>query len=145
MNNLTPAAFVPELMRDLRSFVVVCEDLLALSSREHQALTSLAEYQSFDFFRGRKDLLTRLDQSLINIRQRRQTWQQCNPAERARHSEVKALFQMLQDLIIRILQLDRENQQSLLRRGLLPAREVPSFAGQQPHYVAGLYRRHSSP
>jgi hypothetical protein len=44
---------------------------------------------------------------------------------------------------MKFLQLDRENQQSLLRRGLVPPRHLPAVAAQQPHYVAGLYRRHA--
>ena len=33
---------------------------------------------------------------------------------------------------------------ALLRRGLVPARHVPSFASQPPHYAAKLYRRHAT-
>jgi hypothetical protein len=81
---------------------------------------------------------------MIEIRHWRQLWQQSNPVERGSVSDVKAMIQMLQNLIVRILQLDRENQQSLLRRGLVPARQVNSFAAPPNHYVASLYRRNTS-
>jgi len=42
-----------------------------------------------------------------------------------------------------VLLLDRENQQALLRRGLLPARHLPAAAVQRPHCVADAYRRHT--
>jgi len=37
--------------------------------------------------------------------------------------------------------LDRENEQALLRRSLVPARQLPSVNRQRPHFVADLYRR----
>jgi hypothetical protein len=39
--------------------------------------------------------------------------------------------------------LDRENQQAMLRRGLVPVRHLPPAAAQRPHFVAGLYQRHA--
>ena len=143
MNQVPPATFVPVLETELRAFAVVCEDLLALAARDHQALNGPGDYQAFEFFRSRKDLLARLDSSLNNLRKWRLAWQQSDPKERARYPQVKSLFQMLQDQIVKILQLDRENQQALLRRGLLPARHVPALAGQRAHCVADLYRRHA--
>ena len=49
---------------------------------------------------------------------------------------------MLQNLLVKILQLDRENQQALLRRGLVPARHVTACAAPPSHYVANLYLKH---
>jgi hypothetical protein len=46
-------------------------------------------------------------------------------------------------LLMKVLLLDRDNQQALLRHGLVPARQLPSSAVQQPHCVADAYRRHS--
>jgi len=53
------------------------------------------------------------------------------------------LLQAGQDAVVRILMLERENQQALLRRGLCPAQHLPPAASQQPGYVAQLYRRHT--
>ena len=127
----------------LRSYLALCEEVLALVRRESQALAGSGEYQSFEFYQGRKTLLLRLDEALNLLRTWRQAWQRLDPAERAQHSEVKALLQAVQDVLVKILVLDRENQQALLRRGLVPARQVNSFASQPPHYAARLYRRHS--
>jgi hypothetical protein len=144
MNPPTAATFIPDLMRDLRGFAALCEEALSLAGREHRALAESGSYQPLEFYQLRKDLLGRLDPLMIEIRRWRQLWQQSNPVERGSISDVKAMIQMLQDLIVRILQLDRENQQSLLRRGLVPARQVNSFAAPPNHYVAGLYRRNTS-
>ncbi|HWI60092.1 MAG TPA: hypothetical protein VNZ22_22895 [Bacillota bacterium] len=138
-----PLEFTQELTRDLQAHLALCQETLDLAARENQALASPAGYQSFEFYQQRKDLLPRLDQSLMLLRNWRQRWQEVSPAERARCPEVKALFQSVQDLLMKVLLLDRENQQALLRQGLLPARHLPAAAVQQPHCVADLYRRHS--
>jgi len=142
---MTPSSvpeFAAALARDLRDYLALCEQALALAGEENQALNGGAEYPSFGFYQKRKGLLSGLESSLMKLRGWRQTWQQTDAAERARCSEVKPLFQAIQDLLMRVLLLDRENQQALLRRGLVPAGHLPLAAGQQqPHYVADLYRR----
>ncbi len=145
---MNPSAFPPfisELTAHLRGYLSLCEEVLALAGRENQDLAAPADYQPFEFHQGRKALLSRLDEALNLLRTWRQAWQRLDAAERARHSEVKLLLQSVQDALVRILVLDRENQQALLRRGLVPARQVPAFASQPPHYAAQLYRRHGSP
>lgn len=136
--------FISELTAQLRDYLGVCNEALALTSRESHALAGTGDYQSFDLYQGRKALLLKLDQSLNLLRTWRQAWQRLDSQERARYTEVKSLIQAVQDSLVKILNLDRENQQALLRRGLLPARHVPSFAAQTPHYAAHLYRRHSA-
>jgi hypothetical protein len=144
MNTKTLPPFASELASHLRGYLGLCEEVLSFTTRESQALAAQSDYQPFEFHQGRKALLLRLDEGLNLLRVWRQGWQQVDPAEQMRYSEVKLLLQMVQDTLVRILVLDRENQQALLRRGLVPARHVPSFASQPPHYAAQLYRRHAS-
>jgi len=138
-----PASFIPDLMRDLRAFAAVCEEALALACQEHLALAGTGNYQPVEFCQLRKDLLARIDSVMVGIRRWRLLWQQGRPVERDSVSDVKAVIQMLQDLIVRILQLDRENQQSLLRHGLVPARHMTACAAPPSNFVASLYRRHN--
>jgi hypothetical protein len=86
-------------------------------------------------------LLPRLNQSLDTLRRHRVDWQKFSPDERARYPEIGTLLRQNQDLTMKIILLDRENEQSLLRRGLVPARELPSVNRQRPHFVANLYRK----
>lgn len=144
MNDSRPAGPVPELLRDLRAFVALGHDILALAVREHQALAGGGDYPAFEFHRARKDLLLRLDPLTMGLRRWRRRWQECSPAERAKQTDATIAMRTLQNLIAKILQLDRENQQALLRRGLVPARQLNSFAAPPAHYVAGLYRRHTA-
>ena len=62
-------------------------------------------------------------------------------AERASAADLQRLMKDNQDLIMKVIVLDRENEQALLRRGLLPNRQLPSVNRQRPHFVAELYRR----
>ncbi len=135
--------FEPSFAQDLRAHLALCEEVMGLTIRENQALSGQSTYQPFEFYQRRKNLMPRLEQSLMALRKWRNRWQQAAPDERAGCSEVKALFQSVQSLLMKVLLLDRENQQALLRHGLVPARHLPSSAVQQPHCVADAYRRHS--
>jgi hypothetical protein len=54
------------------------------------------------------------------------------------------LLREVQNLLPRLLMLDRENQQEMLRRGVIPATQLPPAASQRPNFVANLYRRHAA-
>jgi hypothetical protein len=97
-----------------------------------------------EFHQLRNSLLPRLDQSYKRLKEVRLAWQQLDPAERRRNTDVIALFRQNQDLIMKIVLLDRENEQALLRRGLVPTTQLPSVNRQRPHFVAELYRRDGS-
>jgi hypothetical protein len=45
---------------------------------------------------------------------------------------------------MKILLLDRENQQAMLRRGLMPAQYVPASAAQRQNYITSVNRRHTA-
>jgi hypothetical protein len=144
MTSIPLPANLQNLAAHLRSQLALSEEALALTGRENQALAAPGDYQPFEFYQGRKALLSRLDEALNSLRSWRLAWQQLDAAERGRAPEVKQLLQAVQDVLVKILVLDRENQQALLRRGLVPARQMPAFAAQPPHYAARVYRRHSS-
>jgi hypothetical protein len=66
------------------------------------------------------------------------------PVERGQNPAIAPLLRQNQDLIMKIIVLDRENEQTLLRRGLVPPRQLPSLNRQRPHFVTELYRRGGS-
>jgi len=138
MNNSLATEFIPGLAADLQAFRALCEEVLALATRERQALSDQNDYKPGEFNLNRKRLLPELESALITLRNQRQNRRQTTQPE-----EVKNLFQTIQSLLMKVLLLDRENQQALLRRGLVPAKHLPPVAAQRPHYVAGLYQQHS--
>ena len=134
------------MMADLRAYLGICDEALLLSTRENQSLTGAGDYQSFDFFQRRTGLLPRLENALVQLRKWREIWLRVPAEERASCTEVKELFQSVQGLLMKLLLLDRENQQALLRRGLVPPRHLATAAvqQQQPNHVANIYKRHLS-
>jgi len=138
--SLRPAtADASSLTADLQNHLVLCEEVLDLISREGEALRDPAAFPARDFADRRSALLPRLSESLDSLRRVRETWQQLDPATRARHAEADVLMRRNQDLIMRIIVLDRENEQALLRRGLVPPEHLPSSHRQRPHAVAQRY------
>lgn len=135
---MTPAS---DIAADLRSHLSLHAELLGWIERESQALRQPDGSSPYDVFQARKEVLPRLEESLGKIRAHRNRWLAMSPAERAANPEVRNLIRQNQDLIMRLIVLDRENEQLLLRRGLVPAKQLPPVNRQRPHYVADLYRR----
>ena len=133
-----------EFIHDLTTHKNLCEDILALVGKEHARLRSAKEICDEDGAVSKKKFLAQLSESLNKIRQHRNAWLKLEPAVRQAHPEIAELLRENQDLIMRILVLDRENEQALLRKGLVPTRHVPPANRQRPHFVTNLYQRHSA-
>ncbi len=144
MNLTGESNFFVDLARDLRAHLDLCHECLALFTVENRRLRSPQAWQAAEFSEQRKRLLPRLESVLIKLRGSREYWQKMTHAERERCGEIRNLFQEIQNLLPRILMLDRENQQEMLRRGVLPAAQLPPAAIQQPNFVANLYQRHAA-
>jgi len=143
MNNQAQPNYFVELAQDLRAHLELCHECLALFTVENRLLRSPQIWQPGEFTEQRKRLLPRLESVLIKLRGSREFWQKMAHTERERCGEINNLFQEIQNLLPRILMLDRENQQELLRRGALPAAQLPPAASQKPNFVANLYQRHA--
>jgi flagellar biosynthesis/type III secretory pathway chaperone len=130
-----------DILRDLKQHLDLCHELFAVVEREGQALRGPGKPSLTEFYQSKKTLLPRLDKSLDTLKQNRAEWQKLAPDERARHPEIARLLRQNQDLTMKIILLERENEQCLLRRGLVPPRQLPRAERQRPHFVAELYRR----
>lgn len=137
-------AHFPELVRELQAYRNLCQEFLALFTDEGQALRRSQEWTSDTFGQRRKRLLPRLESGLIKLRSFRQWWERMPAGQRESCGDIQDLFRDIQNLLPRLLLLDRENQQEMLRRGLIPAVQLPSPASQRPNFVASLYRRHTA-
>ena len=144
MNDLHAPRVAEALMVDLQAFAGVCEELLSLARNEHLALTRQGDSQAPVFYEKRKDLLPDLESLVKKFRVHRMAWQQISGQGREQFTELKQLFQNIQGLVMKILSLDRENQQAMLKHGLVPVQNLPPAGAQRPHFVADLYRRNSS-
>ncbi len=136
---------LPEMLNDLQAHLALCHELLETLEKERQLLRQEQTPSLFEVYQTKKNLLPRLNQSLDKLRKHRVNWQRLNSTERAQYPEVGPLLRQNQDLIMKIIVFDRENEQGLLRRGLIPAREIPPANRQRPNFVAELYRRQATP
>jgi hypothetical protein len=120
-----------QMLVDLRSQLAINTDLLGHLERESQHLRQVDAPQSSAASEAR-------------IRQHRNFWLSLSPEVRSTKHEIRELLRQNQDLIMRLIILDRENEQLLLRRGLIPPKHLPPAQRQRPHYVADMYRRNHS-
>lgn len=137
-----------EIVAELRMHRVVCEEFLTLFTEENAALRS-GNWDADSFHERRKLLLPQLESVLMRIRECRETWSKMSDGERNRCGEINQLLRDIQNLLPRILSLDRENQQEMLRRGAVPPAQLETAArsataSARPHFVAGLYQRHAT-
>lgn len=134
----------PQAVAILRQHLELGRELLALAEREHRALQQPGEYNGTASVGSRKTLLSRLEESNKCLKEVVWFWQQLSAADRQRCGDIAALIRQNQDLIMKVVVLDRENEQALLRRGLVPPPQLPAAQRQRPHFVADLYRQRTA-
>ncbi len=136
---LEPAVF-PER---LRAHHAVCSEILNVVEKENSSLRAQKPEAAALLRSARKNLLAELCESLDKVRELRIAWLKLPPGERQRRPEVAELLRDNQNLMMKILVLDRENEQTLLRQGLVPARQAPDTSRSSPHFVANMYQRNA--
>ena len=141
---MNPETFAADLAQELQGYLDLCRECLTLFTEENQTLRRPQPWSPGEFNAQRKRLLQSLELALIKLRSFRQWWERLPADKHEVCGEMKNLFRDIQNLLPRLLLLDRENQQEMLRRGLLPATQLPPAASQRPNFVANLYRRHAA-
>jgi flagellar biosynthesis/type III secretory pathway chaperone len=126
----------------LRQHLGVCNALLELAHKEAQALASSDPFPVLAIQVERKALLGRLEYALKQVSQKGTVWNGAEAQGSPASLKLTRLLRTALDTIMRVLVLDRENEQQLLRRGLLSARCLPAAEQSRPHFVARLYQRH---
>jgi hypothetical protein len=127
----------------LREHLGVCDDLLMLAQQEAEALRQPGPFPAARIQSERKELLVRLESSSRSVAAQRTRCGQLNASGAEPPPELACLVQSTLDTIMRVLVIDRENEASLLRRGLLPARALPRAEQSQPNIVARTYQRYT--
>lgn len=130
------------MQRDLQTYASLCDEMLALAAHENQTMRERENLSLGAHDGRRKELLGRLDQSLGALRTHRVAWQNLPAAERSQHADISRLIGTTQQLAMKVIVLDRENEQGLLRRGLVPARHLTTLRHERPNHVAGVYQKH---
>jgi len=132
---------VSQIAADLKAQLEIFNELLMLSARDAEALRHDSVEGLQDKASQKEKLLPRLDEAMKTLKRNSEIWQTLPVGERQRHPEIQALLKKGQDAVMKILMLDRQNEQGLLKKGLVPSNMLPSANRQRPAYVASLYSR----
>ena len=130
-----------DLARDLRVLLHTGEQIHGHVQREHQQLKAGAVTDLTSLMSPRQGVLEHLTEAQDRVFAHKADWLRLHPIERQRHPEIPALIRKNLDLIMKIVLLDRENEQQMLRHRMVPAEHLPPPERQKPHYVAKLYNR----
>lgn len=128
---------------DLKAHRDLCERILAEAGAEQGRLEGKGGEKLPELTENKKKILAQLTQSLDKVREHRVAWLKVEPTVRQRHPEITELLRETQNLIMKILVIDRENEKIWLRKGLVPSRQIPPVGRQRPQMAANLYRRNS--
>ncbi len=110
---------INELEHELARHSHLCEQLLHLATQENQALRG-AECRPGCYDEQKRDISKTLEESVSSLRRLRALWQQLPAETRTKHPQIQRATRANQELAMKWIVLDRENEQALLRRGLLP-------------------------
>ena len=117
--------------------MAACELMYQLMLDDNRLLKTTGAPPGVDFLEQKRAALKQLESALAMLRAQHDSLDKLTPKQRS-------IIQKTQQIVLKALLLDRENEQGLLRRGLVPARELPSVNRQRPHFVADLYKRQGS-
>ena len=92
---------------------------------------------------ARQKLIPLLDRVTEKMKQHRQIWESLSYEERATRPDVNELIVEALNTIMKIIKLDRANEEILLKNGSIPIKEIPPSMRQKPGQVVNIYKQHS--
>ncbi len=111
----------------------LCDELHQCALEENRFLRQHQRPLAPELIERKRDLLARLDQSLTALR--------TIPAGRSKDSGERDLLENTRARILQILQLDKENEQLLLRFSLAGPKPAPSAAAPSSALLQKIYAR----
>ena len=128
------------LGNELQAHISLCREILSVIQQEHQKLKTSAVDDLAALQAGRQGMLERLNTAQEGIQAHKEAWTRLQPAERQQRPDIANLLKQSTDLIMKIVSLDRENEQLMLRNKLVPPNHLPPAQRQNPNLVAKMYK-----
>jgi hypothetical protein len=128
------------LASELQAHITLCGEIFAVVQKEHQKLKTSAVDDLAALQAGRQGMLERLNAAQEGIQAHKEAWTRLQPAERQQRPNIANLLKQSTDLIMKIVSLDRENEQLMLRNKLVPPSHLPPAQRQNPNLVAKMYK-----
>ena len=128
------------LAHALQAHIDLCGEILVIVQQEHQQLKTnqvedLAQLQT-----SRQGMLERLTAAQNEIAAHREVWNQLSNPQKQSMPEIGQRLKQSTDMIMKIVSLDRENEQLMLRNKLVPPGHLPPAGRQNPNLVAKIYK-----
>jgi len=118
-----------------------CSEAWMLLSEQNARLQQEGTLNWGSFVDRQKKMLAQLGTSLAQIRANRTSWLSLSADAKMEHPDMLSLLARTQELGLRILALHRENEQLMLRNGLVPVSHVSSIGSKSARHAAGVYQR----
>ena len=128
------------LASELQAHITLCGEIFAVVQQEHQKLKTSAVDDLAALQAGRQGMLERLNAAQEGILAHKEEWMRLKPEERQQRPDIANLLKQSTDLIMKIVSLDRENEQLMLRNKLVPPSHLPPAQRQNPNLVARMYK-----
>ena len=128
------------LANELQTHISLCGEILTVVQKEHQKLKTSAVDDLAALQAGRQGMLERLNAAQESILTHKEAWTRLQSAERQQRPDITNLLKQSTDLIMKIVSLDRENEQLMLRNKLVPSSHLPPAQRQNPNLVAKMYK-----
>ncbi|HWL15222.1 MAG TPA: hypothetical protein VNR00_06435 [Opitutus sp.] len=117
----------------LRQHQLLCDELHQFALEENRFLRQHQRPLASELLERKRTLLTKLDESLSALR--------TVPAGRVKEPETRDLLEQTRARILQILQLDKENEQLLLRYSLTGPRPAATPASPSSALLQKIYSR----
>ncbi|MCS5574256.1 MAG: hypothetical protein NZ789_15095, partial [Pseudomonadales bacterium] len=102
------------MANELQTHISLCGEILTVVQQEHQKLKTSAVDDLAALQAGRQGMLERLNAAQESILTHKETWTRLQPTERQQRPDITNLLKQSTDLIMKIVSLDRENEQLML-------------------------------
>jgi hypothetical protein len=94
-----------------------------------------------EFTARRKKVLNDLGDVVVSLREQRLVWEKLAAGRADQHPVLGPLLSANTNMIMKLVVLNREFEQLMLRHGLLPANYLPALPPQEPHFASKVYQR----
>ena len=128
------------LAHALQAHINLCGEILAAVQQEHQSLKANQVDDLTKLQNSREGMLERLTSAQGEITAHKDAWDTLSNPQKQTMPEIGQRLRQCTDLIMKIVALDRENEQLMLRNKLVPPGHLPPAERQNPNLVAKTYK-----
>ena len=128
------------LAHALQAHIDLCGEILQVVQQEHQQLKANQVDDLTQLQGARQGMLDKLSSAQSDISSHKDAWSALSQSQKQSMPEIGKRLSLCTDLIMKIVSLDRENEQLMLRNKIVPPGHLPPAERQNPNLVAKIYK-----